>query len=255
MDPAYITSKLAIALISPLGSAMALWALAGVLRILRKPRTATALGIAAFAWLAIWSTPWASNHLMRQMESAFPPVAVEKLPTAQAIVLLGGGVEPLLRGAAHPNLLSAVDRVWHTARLYHAGKAPLLVPSGGGGDTPGFAGTEASAMQQLLRDLRVPDAAVLLEDRSLNTAQNAQMTLELLQQRGVRRILLVTSALHMRRALAQFRAQGFDVVPAATDHVGRDTSAWPWWRRWLPSAEALDDSGRAMKEWVGARVL
>jgi len=89
-------------------------------------------------------------------------------------VMLGGGIEPARRGrSALPDLRNAADRVWHAARLYHAGKAPLLVLSGGS-DTGTYATSEAMAMQQLLLQMGVPEAAMLLEEASRNTQQNAQ---------------------------------------------------------------------------------
>ena len=66
-------------------------------------------------------------------------------------------------------------------------------------------------------------------------------------------MILVTSALHMRRARAEFERAGLKVIPAPTDFeaLGRTTEP----RDWLPSADALDGSGRAFKEWVGYWML
>jgi uncharacterized SAM-binding protein YcdF (DUF218 family) len=126
----------------------------------------------------------------------------------------------------------------------------LVVLSGGTG-AMGESTSEAEAMAQLLLEWQLPRGALLLEERSLNTAQNAQMSQALLERRGIRRVLLVTSALHMPRALLHFEAAGLEVIPAATDHEGRATDHWPWWQRWLPSTDALDGSARALKEWLG----
>jgi uncharacterized SAM-binding protein YcdF (DUF218 family) len=148
----------------------------------------------------------------------------------------------------YADLSSVADRVWHAARLYHAGKAPLLVLSGG--NAPG-AVSEAEAMRLFLLDLGVPASAMLLEKDSGNTRQNASLSAALLAQRGVTRVLLVTSALHMARASGHFEAAGLSVVPVATDHESLNQLPGS---RFLPSAEALDDSGRAMKEWLGHRL-
>lgn len=145
---------------------------------------------------------------------------------------------------------AAIDRVWHAARLYHAGKAPLLVLSGGS-DAALRAMSEGQAMQWLLIDLDVPREAMLLEERSRNTQQNARFTAMLLSERDMDSTLLVTSALHMRRALSLFRGQGLRVTPAATDHEAR---SMPGWQRWLPDVGALEGSARALKEWVGFHV-
>jgi uncharacterized SAM-binding protein YcdF (DUF218 family) len=135
--------------------------------------------------------------------------------------------------------------VWHGARLYHAGKAPRVIVSGGT-DARRDDRPEAQAMQVFLRDLGVPASALLLEDRSINTRENARYTAALLQPRGQRHVLLVTSALHMRRAVALFEAEGLKVTPAATDHEAQSPPAWLW----LPEGGALYGSGRAMKELV-----
>jgi uncharacterized SAM-binding protein YcdF (DUF218 family) len=152
-------------------------------------------------------------------------------------------------GGIYPDLGSGADRIWHAARIYHAGKAPLLVLSGGHFAWMGERDVEAEAMQGFLRDLGVPAEALLLEGRSGNTRENAVFSAELLRERGVQRILLVTSALHMRRALGTFRAVGLDAVPAATDF---EVTSEPYHAvRWLPDAEALAAGTRALKEFLG----
>ena len=136
----------------------------------------------------------------------------------------------------------------HAARLHHAGKAPLLVLSGGS-DPDVTHGTEAQAMQMLLHDLSVSNAAMLQEGSSRTTRQNAENSAALLKHRGISRVLLVTSALHMTRAVAQFQAAGLAVVPVATDHT--DPLALNNISAWMPDAGALADSGRAFKEVLG----
>ena len=128
-----------------------------------------------------------------------------------------------------PNLQQAADRMWHA-------RPPVSRRQGGGGgalrrrrcDGPSPC-PEAEAMKRLLLEWQIPAGALLLEERSRNSAENASMTQTLLQPRGIRRVLLVTSALHMARAQAHFETAGFEVIAAATDHEGRLTAHWPWW--------------------------
>ena len=238
--------KLLIALISPLGTALLLGTLALLLAATRRRRLATALGVAALLWLYIWSVPMPSYWLREQVERGFPPIPVAEVPTADAIVVLGGAINAPRDSRRPPNLSDAADRIWHAARLYHAGKAPLLVLSGGVHNEEDYL-PEAQAMQIFLKDLGVPPSAMLLESRSLNTRQNARFTADLLQTRGLRKVLLVTSALHMRRAQALFEGVGLQVIPAATDQEAFGKAEW----HWLPGADHLEGSGRAMKEVVG----
>ena len=82
-------------------------------------------------------------------------------------------------------------------------------------------------------------------------AWSFDFTADVLARRGINRILLATSALHMPRSLALFEAQGLEVIPAATDH---EVTPLPGWRKWLPDTGALDGSSRAIKEIVGRLV-
>lgn len=241
--------KIAIALISPLGTSLLLGLFALMLAGRQHTRMAFSFGISALVWLVLWSLPVASNILRSTVEAKYPPNTLSKLAKAEAIVVLGGGVRPAELPAQTPNLSEAADRVWHGAQLFHAGKAPLLVLSGG--CIKPLCAThesEAEAMRQLVTDLGVPENALLLENRSRNTRQNAEFTYALLQLRGVSQILLVTSALHMQRAVGLFEAQGFAVTPAATDHaLGNSLSIVDW----LPDSAALDGSAKTFKEIVG----
>ena len=236
-------SKLVTFLISPLGTALLAGMLAGWLAWRGRHQRAMRWGLAALLWLWCWSTPWVSTNLRGAMESAYPQLPVAELPAAQAIVVLGGGIE-VPQGSDRPDLNQAADRMWHAARLYKAGKAPVLILSGGLAYAEGTM-SEAASMQTFLRDLGVPDAAMLLEERSVNTRENAQYTAKLMRERGMQSLLLVTSALHMPRSVRLFEAQGLKVIPAATDHEFR---TYPVWRSMLPDAQALDGSGRAFKE-------
>jgi uncharacterized SAM-binding protein YcdF (DUF218 family) len=241
--------KLIIAVISPLGLALLLGALALCLAFAKRRRSAWALGFLAWAWLAAWSLP-VSSHLVRgALEGHYPPLEASAVPTAEAIVVLGGGISPAQDGRPFPDLGAASDRVWHAARLFHAGRAPFVLLSGGS-DPAVSATSEAQAMRSMLIDLGVPDGALLLEEGSRNTRQNALFSREMLRQRGLTRIVLVTSALHMPRAVKLFEAQGLTVIPAATDHEASDDFVA---QDWMPSAAALDGSARAIKELVAYR--
>jgi uncharacterized SAM-binding protein YcdF (DUF218 family) len=145
--------------------------------------------------------------------------------------------------------LGAADRVWHTARIYHAGRAPRVVASGGNQPWLGGVCSEASAMRDFLVDLGVPAEAVWLEERSRNTRENAVHTAKILEAQGIGPMPLVTSALHMPRALATFRAAGINAIPAPTDF---EVEVRPRvFLDWLPDAEALAASTRALKEYPG----
>lgn len=242
-------SKLVTWLLSPLGMGLCLAGLGLLLAWRQRLRSSMALGALAFVWLWAWSTPVLSLWLRGTVEDLYPPLPVATVPQAQAIVVLGGGIAPPSGKSTEINLNAATDRVWFAARLFHAGKAPLVLVSGGS-DPERDAYSEARASAIFLVDLGVPAQTIVLEEASRNTRQNAAFSAALLKARGINHILLVTSALHMPRAMALFAAQGLQATPAPTDFEAIQSPP-PGVLAWLPDAQALDGSGRAMKEMVG----
>ncbi|SCZ67211.1 YdcF family protein [Thiohalomonas denitrificans] len=244
--------KLLTQIAYPLNLSLWLSLLALLLLWLHWRRSGLTILVLAVAWLWVWSLPVVSDALRLSLEGRFANVPVEQSPTAEAVVLLGGGVSGTPSQWPYADLGSGADRVWHAARLYHAGKAPVVVVSGGGAAWRGERRSEAEAIAQFLRALGVPDRAMLLENASRTTYENAVLSAQLLEKRNIGRVLLVTSALHMTRAAATFRSAGVDLVPAPADfEVIPEPNHL---LRWLPDAEALSDSTRALKEYLGLAV-
>ncbi|MBI9043023.1 MAG: YdcF family protein, partial [Anaerolineaceae bacterium] len=144
---------------------------------------------------------WFSMILVRSLEWQYLP-AVD-LSLADCIVVLGGGTEPQAFPRSTVELNSAGDRVLYAADLFHQGKAPMLLLSGGSiswMDTS--LSTPADEMAEIMKRLSVPDDVILLEEKSLNTYENALYSKEILMEKGIGKIILVTSAMHMPRSVA-----------------------------------------------------
>src|SRR5690606_38650889 len=135
------------------------------------------------------------------LERQYAPLMIEEsapMPIADAIVVLGG----MTREQAYPRptheVTEQADRLIYAARLWQDGVAPVIVVSGGVVGIQGPAGvSEAVMMADLLGVLGVPDDAILLEEESHNTYENALNTRALLDAEGIDHVLLVTSAFHM----------------------------------------------------------
>jgi uncharacterized SAM-binding protein YcdF (DUF218 family) len=248
-------SKLLPLLIYPVGLACLLIL---ALTIMLRRRWAPWLGVAAFLLLWLGGNPLVSMWLVRSLEwQHLPP---SELPQAEAIVVLGGGEEP----AAAPQPMAAIndagDRLIYAALLYKQGASPHVLVSGGivGVDGPTLQ-PGAEAMAELLGMLGVPEDALWLEPHSRNTYENAVESKKLLDERGIRRIILVTSAMHMPRSLAIFAKQGFDVIPAPTDYSVTQAD-WDYYLtpspevqifNLIPDADTLNMTTRALKEYIG----
>lgn len=231
---------------------LALWCLliAWLGWLVRRRGVAMTSLTVALAILGVAGNPRTAQYLLRNLEQQNPPVAINELPAADAILVLGGGIGIPLPPRHHIDLGGSADRYLHAARLYRSGKAPRIVLSGGNVfPQPGFAG-EAAYAAQLLQDWNVPEGAILVESESRNTYQNAVESKKLLANHGLKKILLVTSASHMPRALAVFRRQGVDAIPATTDVVVVD-SQQPAVLEWLPSIGALAGTTHAVHEHLG----
>ena len=124
-----------------------------------------------------------------------------------------------------------------------------MLVSGGKVD-PGSSGPPgAEVMHAFLSQQGVDAADLITESRSRTTYENAVESCRLLRERGVRKILLVTDAVHMHRAARCFRKQGVEVVPAPCNHRATefDLSLFAF----LPDPRAAAGLQEAAHEWLG----
>ncbi|MEA3349500.1 MAG: YdcF family protein [Chloroflexota bacterium] len=239
----------------PLGLIWLLLLLALWLR--KKPRWQKAAIILALAVIWIGGNTWVSTSLVRSLEWQYLPP--EPLPQAEVIVVLGGSTQPALYPRSTVEIGTAGDRLIYAAHLYHQGAAPNILVSGGYIAMLSERSTSTSQdMAELLVMLGVPEAAIWQESESRNTYENAVNSRAYLDKRGIDRIVLVTSALHMPRAVGLFEYQSFDVIPAPTDYAVTQAG---WEQLWqpnlvtqlfnlLPDVSNLGNSTKAIKEYL-----
>jgi uncharacterized SAM-binding protein YcdF (DUF218 family) len=147
----------------------------------------------------------------------------------------------------------ASDRFIQAARLYHLGHIQKIVVTGGNAIFVKESGyNEADYIAKNLRDLDIPAADILLEKRSRNTIENASFSKQIMDSAGIReKNLLITSAVHMPRALKVFRKQGIFVEPYPCNYrvLAGDTAFT--WRSLIPSHDAFAKWNILLKEWIG----
>ncbi len=248
-----LIGKVLAPLVAPLGLCFCLW-VAGALIYWRISRAwGVRCAIGGVVILLVCSNFQVGGRLMHALESDFAAQEPAAYPEVDAIVVLGGVTAPPIPPRPTTDVSDAFDRLLHGMRLWKAGKAPLLILSGGtirflsGSDL-----TEAWRLRELAREYGVPQEAIVLEERSRNTFENALYVGEILQERGLGKVLLVTSASHMRRAAAVFKNQGVDFIAAPTD-VQVVPIPFNLYQI-VPSLKALNFSTIAMKEYVGLEI-
>ena len=164
-----------------------------------RRRTVEAVLAVVLSYVILFETP--------ALWMAAAPLRVEALPQqADAVVVFAGGVgESGQAGGGYQ------ERLKHAVDLYRAGYAPRIIISSGFV----FAFREAEVMRGLAIDNGVPESAILLETQAANTRENVTYTNDILEQHGWRRILLVSSPYHMKRAILTWRkaAPGVEVIP------------------------------------------
>jgi uncharacterized SAM-binding protein YcdF (DUF218 family) len=220
--------------------------LAGLLLRRRWRVAGSAIACGAAGLLYLLSTPIVGGWLLRSQQTA-PVLQAEAARTsgAGAIVVLGGDQvreQPEYGGDTVGEI--TLERLRWAARLQRVTGLPLLVA---GGLLPHFTTPHGAAMAEALQtDFRVP--VRWQETRSRTTQENAAFSAEILRAEGIRRVLLVTTAWHMPRAVQAFRVAGLDPVAAPTAFVVPGPVQWT---SFLPAPGGLQASQWAIHEIFG----
>ena len=250
-------SKLLPLFIYPLGLISSLLLLSLILWW-KYPRWLPFPLILALLILFVAGNSWVSNLLVKNLEWQYI-VAPEEIPNAEAIVILGGAIKSQIYPRPMVDVSESGDRIIYGAKLYKMGKAPLLIPTGGKIEWQGNKNnpSEADDIEELLILFDIPPSAIIKEEKSYNTHDNAVNTQKILQSRDIDRVILVTSALHMPRAVKVFEKQGIKVIPAPTDFLvsKQQLQSEPSWQSLIincfPHISALHNITNVIKEYIG----
>ncbi len=246
-------SKLLPQFVYPVGLVITLAIIAWLFALFGFKRISRYSMIVAVGILWISSTPVFSSMLYRQLEKEYKPVPIEYSSSADVVIVLGGIMGQQLQPHIAPDLSGSVDRVLHAARLYHADKVKKIVVAAGNLPWLKSIKPEALLIADLLMEWGVPEEAISLETESRNTYENAKGAKRIMDEQGYKRALLVTSAMHMPRALATFRTVGINAIPSPTDYhsVNRKKITV---MEFLPDAGALKGTTNVIKEYLGTLV-
>lgn len=210
----------------------------------------------SLVWLWLWGTPAWTRVVGQNLERDFLDadrriVAAVDYPVCDAIVDLGGGCGARTNMYDGVLLNAAADRAYFSALLWKAGKAPIIIASGSGLEL---------ADKVFMQDIGVPEEAIVVENEAMNTEGNAKFVERLVKSRVDEKdtevhkpkVLLVTSAWHMKRSLLMFNkyARDIEVVPAPCDFETIRVDGFAM-SDLLPDSGSFECNCRYYHEWLG----
>ena len=204
---------------------------------------------AGLALLLVFSMPLVSNILFRSIENFEERPVIATLPSGDAIVVLSGMLTTApLAGGGVVSEWTDPDRFFAGVELLKAGKAPLLIFTGG--QLPWLPNNppEGDLLKPFAAQMGVPLDRIAVTSVVENTEDEAR---EVRRHLGPgKRVILVTSAYHLTRATRLFTAQGLEIIPFPVDFDGDSTRPWTILDV-IPTATGLWKSEMAIREWLG----
>jgi len=244
----FLLSKLLLYFILPLNWIFVLFILCVTTK--SKKRRARYF-IAGLSLLYIFS----NNFLFNQIAGRWDIEAHDLKNTDKysCVMVLGGFAGEGLKGEGMFN--TAADRFIQGVKLYKAGKASHILITGGNGRLLDNQFKESTWVKTQLQAFKVPDTAILIENNSRNTIENARFSKTILEKAHLNGpFLLITSAFHMRRAAMIFKKEHINVVPYPCNFITNRSGRYSFDDCFVPDSEILGRWPVYLKEFVGYAV-
>lgn len=247
--------------LNPMTVGLMLILLGIVLRRFR--RISLGCAVCAAIWFYLLSTRLGLSLVGAPLEREFLAngrmADAESYPTADVILDFGGGVGANANVSKYAELYQSADRAYFAATLWKAGKAPIIIPS---------SGNAINCDAKFLKDLGVPESAIVVENEAKNTEENAKLVRKMVEKwRGGEvkgwsggevekrpKVLLVTSAWHMKRSLLMMKkyASELEVAPAPCDFEATQMTLGGFEWAWLkPDPSVFFFNSVCLHEWLG----
>jgi len=200
-----------------------------------------------------WFGEWI---LIKPLEKAYLPlgnqnesVQLKYLENPAIVILSGGMVEGSPAAGSYGAEIGEVTlaRLYGGFKIYKERNTDIWVS---GGMAPGNRGNVpiAKVMKEVLISLGVNPDKIMLEENSRTTWENAKYTLYDLTENDYKEIILVTSALHMKRSMQLFQNQEIKIIPAPVNYVFEEL---PYFVAFFPNSFSFEHNVRALHEWIG----
>lgn len=215
--------------------------------IMKKPKTAIWLIVIALMIIAVLGNTFFAAFLTRSVEWRYMPRQIME-PT-DAILLMADGTLLAQTPRQRVEVEEEADRALYSAMYYQQELAPVIIVSGNA--------SRAGSTKTLLLELGVPEEAIILQDQAANLRQDVSRSLEIIREREIKSVILVTSALKMDRTMLLLSGAGLTITPAPTDYQVTQ-SGWQHMTDWkwqhvitnlMPTSAAMEQSSQALWEY------
>ncbi len=214
----------------------------------RKPLRRKKFLISAFLLLLIFTNPFIGDEAIRSWEM---PLTKTPTETYSAGIILGGDIASYDRATDRVIFRSGADRLMQAIELFKKGVIKKIIISGGPGHIVYRDRMEADYIRNYLVEIGIDESNILYESRSMNTIENATYTAQLMKENNITgTTLLITSALHMKRALGTFAKQGVSVTPYTTARITGER-LYNFDHLFIPSIVTLKNWNLLIHEWIG----
>lgn len=218
----------------------------GLFLLLFKKRKIGIINIATGLCFWVLSTTPFSNYLIENLESEF---LLPQTVTGDVIVLLGGGIidgVPDFSGEGVPTN-EMLARIVTAVRLQKKLNIPIIIT---GGKVYENASAEAPIVRRFLIDLGIEDTKLISEEKSRDTYENAAYTKRICEEYNFKQPILITSAYHMKRAVASFKKVGIDVTSYSANFYAFGHADYSFYS-FLPQSGSLLMTASAIHEYLG----
>jgi len=215
--------------------------------IFRKWKHRKYLAVLGFVLFLIFTNDFLANSFLKAWQTE--PADLEQLKNQDFTygVLLTGMTNTLKEPKDRVYFNQNADRLLQSMMLFEQGIIDTLYISGGGATALREDLQESRVILSYLKSINFPVEQVVIEDQSRNTVESARFAKEFISIE--RRVLLITSASHMPRAMGCFEKEDYKIQPYSTVFLTNDEMISP--SMFLPSDDALQKWNILFKEWMG----
>jgi len=206
-------------------------------------------------YLWTFSIGFVSDLLWKLVEYPYQRIDENSAPAADAIVVLSSTGLTKTPGKGTIIEWRNPNRFLAGVTLFQKKKAPILFFTGGSTPYKKTSKDVGTLSKEHAISLGIPSEAIITTQRVVNTAQEAIEISKILKpSNSPSKILLVTSAFHMKRAKKQFERQGLFVHPFPVEFKSTRFSPWQSPYQWMPNSHSLNKSSQALREILGRTI-